>query len=78
MSEMKVTFESRLDELENIVSRLEGGKLGLDESLELFEKGTALVKECTAAISEAEQKVSLIRQSLSGEVSEECFDGERD
>lgn len=76
MSEMKPTFESRLDELENIVSRLESGKLGLDESLELFEKGTALVKECTAVINEAEQKVSLIRKSQTGEITEENFDGE--
>lgn len=76
MSEMKPTLESRLDELENIVSRLESGKLGLDESLELFEKGTALVKECTAVINEAEQKVSLIRKSQTGEITEENFDGE--
>ena len=76
MSEVKATFESKLDELEDIVSRLEGGKLGLDESLKLFEKGTALVKECTADINDAEQKVSIIRQSMSGEVSEENFDKE--
>lgn len=76
MSEINATFESRLDELEDIVSRLEGGKLGLDESLELFERGTALVKECTTVINEAEQRVSLIKQSQSGEISEESFDGE--
>lgn len=51
-------FEQSLSELESIVARMEGGQLPLEESLQLFEKGINLTKQCQKALTDAEQKVS--------------------
>lgn len=50
-------FESSLKELEDIVQRMERGDLKLEESLKLFERGTALSKQCKAALDVAELRV---------------------
>ncbi len=54
---MEVSFEEALLELEGIVEKLEGGRLSLDESLSLFEKGIKLVKECDTKLKSADLKV---------------------
>jgi exodeoxyribonuclease VII small subunit len=53
----KNNFENALKRLEEIVQRLEGGELSLDESLKLFEEGIELSRVCTKKLSEAESKV---------------------
>lgn len=53
-------FERALGELEHIVARLEGGELGLDESLAAFERGIALYRQCQSALDTAEQRVRLL------------------
>ena len=56
-------FEASMKELEEIVTKLESGDVGLEESLKLFEKGIQLSKSCQKILSDAEKKVSvLIRQ----------------
>jgi exodeoxyribonuclease VII small subunit len=50
-------FEKSLQSLEQIVSRMENGDLGLEESLKQFEKGIQLAKSCQDALSSAELKV---------------------
>ena len=52
----KNSFEDSLKELENIVSKLESGELALEKSLEQFEVGTKLYKECKDQLSIAEKK----------------------
>jgi exodeoxyribonuclease VII small subunit len=47
------SFESSLDELEQIVRQLEAGDLPLDRSLELFEQGVRLSRECQKRLDEA-------------------------
>ena len=57
-------FEKSLQNLEQIVSRMENGELGLEESLKQFEKGIQLAKSCQSALSSAELKVKqLIEQN---------------
>ncbi|MCX6675899.1 MAG: exodeoxyribonuclease VII small subunit [Methanothrix sp.] len=56
MSEDKIGLEEALDDLERIVAELEEGKLSLEESLNLFEKGMRLVGLCNAKLEFAEQK----------------------
>jgi exodeoxyribonuclease VII small subunit len=51
------TFESMMERLEALVSRLEGGNLSLEESIQSFEEGVGLVKRCTAVLSEAERRI---------------------
>lgn len=50
-------FESDLGELETIVGRIESGELSLEESLRLFERGTALARQCRHALASAELRV---------------------
>ena len=50
-------FEASLKELDEIVARMERGDLPLEESLRLFERGTALTKLCRDALASAELRV---------------------
>ena len=54
------SYESLASRLEEIVGRLEGGGLTLEESLEAFEEGVALARESEARLSEAEKRVDLL------------------
>lgn len=53
-------FEQSLNRLEEIVGRLEGDDLDLEESLALFEEGVKLAEACGARLDAAEQKVTLL------------------
>jgi len=50
-------FEKSLQHLEKIVSNMESGELGLEESLEQFEKGIELAKNCQDTLANAELRV---------------------
>ncbi len=50
-------FEKSLSQLEKIVTRMEAGELGLEESLSQFEKGIELAKNCQETLSQAELRV---------------------
>lgn len=53
-------FEHSLDELEQLVARMEGGDLSLDESLASFERGIGLYRHCQQALEQAELRVRLL------------------
>ena len=55
-----VAFEQSLDELEQLVVRMEGGELSLDESLASFERGIGLYRHCQQALDKAELRVRLL------------------
>jgi exodeoxyribonuclease VII small subunit len=59
-------FESSLRELEQIVQQLEAGDLPLDRSLELFEQGVKLSRQCQKRLDEAERKVEILLRSNDG------------
>jgi exodeoxyribonuclease VII small subunit len=63
----KKNFEESLKELESIVSKLESGDIGLEKSLEQFEIGTKLYKECKEQLTLAEKKITLLTESLKEE-----------
>lgn len=50
-------FEDALGELESIVERMERGDLKLEESLQLFERGVGLTRQCRISLETAELKV---------------------
>jgi exodeoxyribonuclease VII small subunit len=50
-------FEKSLQHLEKIVNNMESGELGLEESLEQFEKGIRLAKNCQDTLANAELRV---------------------
>ena len=55
-----VDFEHSLDELEQLVGRMEGGELSLDESLASFERGIGLYRHCQQSLEQAELRVRLL------------------
>ena len=57
-------LEEALNDLERIVEELEDGKKSLEESLDLYEKGTKLVRLCQTRLESAEQRI----ESLTGEL----------
>jgi exodeoxyribonuclease VII small subunit len=63
---MEISFEDKLAELETIVEKLEKGQLSLDESLELFEHGIILSRECNAMLKSARQKVEKLIEEDNG------------
>ncbi len=72
---MAKSFEESISELEEIVARLESGNVTLDESLELFEKGIKLSKNCQKMLDTAEKKVSILMTTDDGEIVKEDFIG---
>lgn len=57
------SFEAKLAELEALVRQIEQGSMPLDRSLEAFEEGVKLAKECHSILDNASQKVTEIKQS---------------
>ncbi len=69
----KQTYESAVTRLEEIVLKLEDGKLPLDDALKLFEEGTKLSRFCNECLNKAEQKIITLSEldlSESEEVGE--------
>ncbi len=71
---MEKTFETSLAELEKIVTRLENGDLPLEESLELFEMGIKLSRECRERLTNAERRIEILTKDVSGEIVAKSFD----
>lgn len=59
-NESQTSFETALVELEQIVSRLEGGELPLEEALNEFERGVQLARQGQVKLQQAEQRVHIL------------------
>jgi exodeoxyribonuclease VII small subunit len=55
-----IDLEKALTELEEVVSQLEAGEMPLERSLEQFERGVKLSRDCQAALKDAEQRVQAL------------------
>jgi exodeoxyribonuclease VII small subunit len=67
-------FEKKLSRLEEIVTKMEGGDLTLEDSLKFFEEGVKLSRECNTQLAQAEQKVKLLLSvDASGTATTEDF-----
>lgn len=66
MAEKKISFESALKNLEEIVGKMEAGDLPLDQSLKKFEEGMDLVKLCEKQLQEAEGRVEKLMKDATG------------
>lgn len=78
MSKQEFNFEASLQQLEQLVQQMEQGKLSLEESMQAFEKGVALTRECQQALHKAEQKVQLLMQDANGELDAQPFASQAD
>ncbi len=61
-----LSFEKALALLEEIVARLEGGKVDLEESIRIYERGEALRKHCETKLKEAEARIEKLTLDSSG------------
>ena len=73
MNKKNATFEENMARLEQIVRAMEKGDVPLEESLKLFQEGTALVQTCGKLLDEAEQQVTKIVTQADGSPAEEVF-----
>jgi exodeoxyribonuclease VII small subunit len=56
----KLTFEQAIQQLKGIVDRIEQGEIALQDSLEQYEKGMALIKHCRDILQKAEKRIEKI------------------
>ena len=70
----KKNFEKALDELENIVQRLDENDLSLDEALSLFEEGIKLSRFCSQKLDSVEKKVEILLKDDEGNLNKEPFE----
>ena len=68
------TFEEALAELEQILTDIEGGEVGLEESLEKYERGNFLIQQCRGVLNSAEQQIELLSKSADGELQSAPMD----
>ncbi|MCA9039531.1 MAG: exodeoxyribonuclease VII small subunit [Planctomycetaceae bacterium] len=70
-------FEEALTRLQDIVTDLESGELGLETSLQRYEEGVGLIRLCYQTLEAAEQKIEILTNLDSeGEIETEPFDAE--
>ena len=65
----KLSFERAIEELETIVKRLEEGKVPLEESVAIYERGEVLKRRCEELLRQAEARVEKITLDASGKPS---------
>ncbi len=66
-------FETSLKKLEEVVKKLEGGELPLEESLKAFEEGVKHAAFCARKLEEAERRVELLLKQKDGSFVKEDF-----
>lgn len=69
-----MNFETKLERLEEIITKMESGDLSLEDSLKLFEEGIKHSRECHKQLTEAEEKVKILLKVEGGKAVTENFD----
>ena len=67
-------FEAQLASLERIVRELERGDLPLERSLELFEQGVKLSRDCQERLNEAERRIEVLLRDGEGRTAAVAFE----
>ncbi|HUW86307.1 MAG TPA: exodeoxyribonuclease VII small subunit [Methanoregula sp.] len=57
---MKETYETKIEQLRQIIEKIEDGTTSLDESMKLYEQGAVLIKQCEMLLTEAEIKITTL------------------
>lgn len=72
------SFEEALGELEQILSDIEGGEVGLEESLVKYERGNFLISHCRTVLNRAEKQIEQLSKAADGELEAQPLnDGEQ-
>lgn len=72
----KLPFEDSIDRLEDLIEKIESGEVGLEETLQHYEQGTALIKHCHTILAAAEKRIAELKISESGDLLSEADDEE--
>lgn len=73
----ELSFEQALEALEDIVKKLEEGTVGLEDSIDIYTRGTLLKRHCEEKLKRAEARIEKIRLSDTGEAAgAEPFDAD--
>jgi len=59
----KFNFNKGLLELEEIIQKMESGELSLEDSLKYFEEGVKIHRQCHTALTDAEQRISVLTET---------------
>ena len=59
----ELSFESALEELQNILIKIENDNLTLDQIVEVFQRGTELTEYCKLKLDEAKMKITKLNES---------------
>jgi exodeoxyribonuclease VII small subunit len=65
------SFEDALRELEQILTEIESGEMGLEDSLAKYERGNFLIQHCRAVLSSAEKQIELLSKAPDGGLQSE-------
>jgi exodeoxyribonuclease VII small subunit len=68
------SFEASLEALEHIVHKLENGDLPLEKSLELFEDGIRLSRQCQERLNQAERRIEILLRDNQGRPAVSAFE----
>lgn len=71
---MDKKFDKKLDELGDIVEKIESSDIGLEESMKLFEKGIVLTRECLDFLEESKGKIEDMTNRLDSLIAVESED----
>ena len=75
--EQPKSFEASLEALEQIVHQLENGDLPLEKSLELFEHGIRLSRQCQERLNQAERRIEVLLRDNQGRPVASQFEDSR-
>jgi exodeoxyribonuclease VII small subunit len=75
-SDVNLTFEQAIAQLEGIVADMEQSELPLEDILKKYEEGTVLVRFCARKLDEAEKKIELLAKKPNGTASLKPFSQE--
>lgn len=72
-----MSFEQALAALESIVQKLEAGQVSLEDSIEIYTRGTQLRQYCEAKLQDAEARIRKITTGPDGSLKAEPLDIDR-
>jgi len=61
---MTDTYEQKIERLKQIIGKIEDGNTSLEESMQLYEQGAVLVKQCETLLAEAEVKITTLSRDV--------------
>jgi exodeoxyribonuclease VII small subunit len=61
---MTETYEQKIDKVKGIIEKIEDGETSLEESIRLYEQGSALIRQCETLLGEAEMKITTLSRDV--------------